>query len=39
MYHLHRNFDKIKFPLALMIHSEFIKLKTTYLNVLKEQAL
>jgi|LauGreDrversion4_2_1035121.scaffolds.fasta_scaffold267858_2 hypothetical protein len=38
MYFLTTNFDNIKFPLAKLIHDDFMKLKNQYLKTLKEQA-
>lgn len=37
IYYPMTNFDKIRFPLARIIHQEFIKLRSQYLKILREQ--
>jgi hypothetical protein len=38
LYSLQRNFHFIKFPLGKFIHEEFIKLRSQYVKILKDQA-
>ena len=37
-YSLQRNFHLIKFPLGKFIHEEFIKLRSQFVKILKDQA-